>query len=270
MAADRSATLIALAAVVAVTATVVAQHGPIAGIAGAVVALLPGPSVAIAVLGHPPRSRVIEYVCWSIGFGFASAVICGVFLNAVAAVTRDGWALSFASVALVSAAVRAVQTHAAVPQDKRRQRITCGRGGGFASRYVHWGALGIGVCTIVAAVAVSVFSAEAVRTPAFSQLWILPAPTASHPDVIHVGVRSRENVTEALRVLLYVNGTRGRAWSITLDPGQTWRASVREPISADVAVRLFRREQATAYRYVTLSSADRTKSAGIVENHANG
>lgn len=105
---------------------------------------------------------------------------------------------------------------------------------------------GMAFLVVIIAILIARFGASQLVTGGFTQLWLLPAPEAG-PNIVRVGIHSRELEPERYRVVVAVGSDTIEEWpTIELEPGERWETSLMLPVESTSAITTSVR--ATAYR----------------------
>jgi uncharacterized membrane protein len=228
-----------------------ASSGAAATAAGLLVLVLPGPVVAEAVMRFRNMTSV-ERIGWWVAAQFVTLIASGLVLAQFSAVTRTGWLWTLAAVTCIAALAVVVRSRGASSSlvGRRADRTTAARN---RSRLLA-AVVAASTALVAAAVVVSVDSARSEPTPAFTELWLLPA---SHSDDVVIGIRSHENHAVTYRLDVAAGGRTVRTWNVTLQRGGEWERRSTAPSSEQVVARLYLSGSSAAYRTVSLAAGQR-------------
>jgi hypothetical protein len=189
------------------------------------VLVLPGYALSMFVVPRVPSrlSPVLWRGMWTVGLSLAVAVLGGLLLNLTpAGLTRVSWTILLAVVTLIALGA------AAWLRTGTERRAGTGR--------PTWVAAGYPVAALAlagTAVGLAVVSGGWQHSPAFAQLWLVPAGERAT-----LGVRSAYPDAQAFHLVLD-SGTRpAGAWDFTLTAGQTWQRTVMAPAGQRVTALL--------------------------------
>ncbi|HEX7083262.1 MAG TPA: DUF1616 domain-containing protein [Gaiellaceae bacterium] len=212
----------ALAAVAAATAFAPSLATPLrALLAFPLVLYLPGYAFTAAA-PLPPETGRAERFAFAVGASIAVAVLAGLALNyAPGGLDRRSWAVALAAVTVGLAAVAAIRRALAVPEPAPW------RPGLPTGNQVLLGA--IAVLLAAAAVGISRLGAlQTARETTFTQLWMLPATSAS--ATLRIGLANHEQAAQRYRLVVRSGGRVLRIWpAVRVEPGGRWDARLALP-----------------------------------------
>jgi uncharacterized membrane protein len=196
------------------------------------VAWLPGR--AILSLAFPSERTGPEIAALSVVLSMAAAVLCGLALHFLGALTPAGWAVSLSGIAiaafLVAPAPGAGDDVPAAGSPVRRGRVDLAMLAGAV-------ALGLG------AYAAARSGAEAHDQYRYTELWMVPAGPVAGSSAI-LGIRNAERAATSYEVEIVDGGKAVGRWPrIDLEPGETRTMPVtatRGPRHRRLEARLFK------------------------------
>ena len=253
---DSRTAVLAAVAIVAGLIGVCVPDGPVGVAAGVVILCLLGPAALVAIFRRH-RLDAFEAAVVAAGLCLVALVIIGLALNALSQVDRRGWltALTIVTVvALMSTAGRRSDDDPA-----RQARPERAEGSRPPSRRPSLSQVSIALAVIIGAgaIGVSVVSANGQSSPAFTQLWLLPAAAGNRNSDVTLGVSNDEHADESYRLTLGTAGRTIRSWQVDLASGRSWQVTIDPDTAGPLTAELFRQGDDTAYRQVTLRSGSR-------------
>jgi hypothetical protein len=199
-----------------------------AALALPLVFVLPGYAATAAVfpkmaLDSPERLALIP------GLSIAFAILGGLVLN------LTPWGLQTVSWSVLLSGTTLIAGTIAVARRQRQPRIAVRRA--TSGLDMRQGALaGLSILMVGVALGVSSSGAAQQQTPGFTQLWLLPGRTQSHRMSVRLGLHSVWSTKTRYRLELLMGQSSHshvvHAWpSVVLKPGSTWLNTISVPAS---------------------------------------
>lgn len=178
------------------------------------------------------RIRGVDRAAVAAGLAFALPVLGGLVLQAAGEpLHRPSWGALFVIATLVGDAFLLARRAELVQQRKMPRRP--GR------RRANGAIYGAAVVVALGAVALAWEGAHLQRSPAFTQLWLVPA--RSHPALANLGVSNHQGRPARFRlVLLQRHGHRRTVWDVVLADGQTWSRTISVRAGTPISASLYR------------------------------
>jgi uncharacterized membrane protein len=211
--------LVAAAVVALLASAAVAAHLPtsVTVVLGIGLFFAPGYVWSEVILNH--RLPGVERVAVAAGVSLLVPILGGFILyGAGIPLHRPAWVGILATATLVGVVVAAIQRRAVAPQDQPRRA----RGRGLP--VLHTLVFAAAAVIAVAAIGLSVVSAEAQKYPGYTQLWM--TPIKSEPGKASLGVTNQQGGTVRYKLELLRKGKVIETWDLTMVNGQTWQLTI--------------------------------------------
>jgi uncharacterized membrane protein len=196
---------------------------------------LPGHSVLHLVTGR--RRFDLENLVLAVGLSMAIAVLGGVALNLIGALSLIGWAVLSAAVTVGATAAGSL-TAARSVQPGRPWMMSPGL------RPAQWMMCLVAVLLAFGSVELVRSGAEAQHEYAFTEFWMVPKG-APESNMVTIGIRNSEKVPTTYDIALFADGANvSRRSGITLQPGKSWL----DDVALDTQLQHAERVQAWLFR----------------------
>lgn len=225
---------IAVAVAIAVLAVVaVAAHlpGPVIVVLG--IGLFAAPGYVWAELILSAAAPVFERVMVATGLALVAPILGGLAIYGLKiSLHRAAWVGLLAALTIIGSVVLLVRGRGpapvAAPQQARRRELP-------RRHLATFGAAGV---IGIAALALSVHSAETQKYAGYTQLWM--SPVIKNPQQANLGVSNQEGSTLKYRLVLLRKGKQSATWNLTLTNGETWQQTIPYTTQYSVTADLYR------------------------------
>jgi uncharacterized membrane protein len=240
----------AVAALIAVAFLLASSNVTLKTVAAVpLVMYLPGSSVIRAA--RMDWHHDLRGIALAVGLSMAIAVLGGLVIELLNALSLNGWAVLLGSVVLLASVVSSVRSRQpTMPVTPNAKKLTS----------VQWTMYGTAALVMLASVGLARVGAVNHHEYAFTEFWMVPKGAVGG-NIITVGVSNSEKAKTTYDVVLFADdATVARMPSVTLLPGESWSEDVflngQLARAARVQAWLFRSDAPhDVYRKVWLSNS---------------
>jgi uncharacterized membrane protein len=193
------------------------------------------PGYALVAALIPGKSLELLFrLILSVGVSLMLTILGGLALHWVAAgLYADSWALFLGSLTFGGCALALVRRARAGGDARDGAVVTLPD---LAINRKQGVTFGMAFVVIVIAVMIARFGASQLVTGGFTQFWMLPVPEDG-PNIVRVGIHSREAQAERYRVEVMVGSATVKEWpTIELEPDERWETRLVLPIESTSAI----------------------------------